>query len=383
MHRSQAIPAADMNAGTATDKTTTETISIPLRLRPAAGTPPLAKGSGHGRRSVLLRQKLTAQYWQQRNHATSPPGAAGQPKMGAPAAWLARSLAQRMPGALARWLDWVACLLALRCWLARYLLAFCWPLAACFPSDCPTASHLHAAMDMLASILRGLVGGTAGLIKMPPTTLPAIWQGKTPGAYTTVPSAELDACATTATPPSETSPWSHRTARDCTLWKTMAPVAWRVEGRSSSSTASLSSGLAGERSLLHFAACRATVLALSMRVIAGLSDARREHKSHDIDRCLVPDVRAAVQHLASPAGGGHKPLLVAHDWGAGVDAGQDVSYLGGSVQHTAGYVSLSNPPSEAFNRGMKRLSQLWASAYMIFFQAHSCQSCCSAHATHG
>ena len=110
--------------------------------------------------------------------------------------------------------------------------------------------------------------------------------------------------------------------------------------------------------LLHFVALGHPVLALSMRGY-GLSDKPAGRESYDIDRCLVPDVRAAVQHLASSAGGGHKPLLVAHDWGAGV-CWPYVSYLGGSVE-TAGYVSLSNPPSEAFNRGMKRPSQLWAS----------------------
>ena len=216
-------------------------------------------------------------------------------------------------------------------------------------------------MDMLASILRGLVGGVVGFLKMPPTTLPAIWQGKGPGAYAAVSSL---GCALLG----DTSGFKDVTLKSpdgTSLHAVEDDGSSRVEGKR---PIVFVHGfpelwLSWHAQLRYFAALGHPVLALSMRGY-GLSSKPQGMENYDVDRCLVPDVRAAVQHMSST---GQKPLLVAHDWGAGV-CWPYVSYLGGDME-TAGYVSLSNPPPEAFARGMKKASQLWASAYMIFFNA--------------
>lgn len=82
---------------------------------------------------------------------------------------------------------------------------------------------------------------------------------------------------------------------------------------------------------------------------------------------LGEDITAAVAHAAAACGNSAKPLLVAHDWGAAV-CWSWVCYAGGK-DRVAGYCSLSNAPSEAFAKSLTSLSQIWASAYMIFFNA--------------
>ena len=118
--------------------------------------------------------------------------------------------------------------------------------------------------------------------------------------------------------------------------------------------------------LATFAAAGHPVLALSMRGY-GLSDKPGGVANYDTVP-LTQDIAAAVAHAATANGADSagKPLLVAHDWGAGV-CWAYVSHAGGDAS-IAGYASLSNPPSEAFAKNMGA-SQIWASAYMIFFNA--------------
>ena len=114
--------------------------------------------------------------------------------------------------------------------------------------------------------------------------------------------------------------------------------------------------------LRFFIAAGHPVLALSMRGY-GASDKPKGIHNYHIYNCLTKDISAAVNYMADP---NTKPLLVAHDWGAGVSWAYVSEGVSKNAWDVAGYVSLSNPPGECFKSNMGA-RQMWASIYMVFF----------------
>ena len=94
----------------------------------------------------------------------------------------------------------------------------------------------------------------------------------------------------------------------------------------------------------------------------GASDKPEGIAKYHLFDCLAQDVRAAVNHMRALG----KPLLVAHDWGAATSWAYVGQGVGAGEWDVAGYVSLSNPPSELFRKNLTR-RQMWASLYMVFF----------------
>jgi len=115
--------------------------------------------------------------------------------------------------------------------------------------------------------------------------------------------------------------------------------------------------------LKYFSKLGHPVMALSMRGY-GLSDKPKDLKSYD-SFVMVEDIRGAIEYLVNECGGS-TPLLVAHDWGAGIC--WEYAKQGKTTDHKeiAGYVSLAIPPGECFEANLG-LKQLWASLYMVFF----------------
>jgi len=121
--------------------------------------------------------------------------------------------------------------------------------------------------------------------------------------------------------------------------------------------------------LEHFAAAGHPVLALSQRGYGASDKPEGVEKYHMWDR-LAKDVGAAVDHMADDAG--MKPLLVAHDFGAGVSW----AYVGEGVAAkewpVAGYVAMAVPPTELFRKNSKGgLAAIWGGLYMMFYNMPS------------
>ena len=122
--------------------------------------------------------------------------------------------------------------------------------------------------------------------------------------------------------------------------------------------------LAWKPQLEHSVGLGHSVLALSMRGY-GLSDQPSEVAKYHTDH-LVEDVEAAIN--AVTVEGLPSPLLVAHDWGAGV--AWEYLHLPNIEAKVAGYVALATPPSEGVIREIEGLkAQLLASMYVPFFNA--------------
>lgn len=121
--------------------------------------------------------------------------------------------------------------------------------------------------------------------------------------------------------------------------------------------------------LEHFVSLGHPVLALSKRGY-GASDKPVGIDKYHMYNCLAEDVAVAVDFIAGAAG--TKPLLVAHDFGAGVSW----AYVGRSVAAkewpVAGYVAMAVPPTELMVRNSKGgLAAIWAGLYMMFFNLPS------------
>lgn len=110
------------------------------------------------------------------------------------------------------------------------------------------------------------------------------------------------------------------------------------------------------------------ILALNMRGY-GMSDKPVGIEQYSMYEHLVKDIHAAIEYATNELvekGEKMKPLLVAHDWGAGVCWSYVCQKQTIDNELVAGYVSLAVPPSKAFEENMT-LKQAWASLYMIFF----------------
>lgn len=115
--------------------------------------------------------------------------------------------------------------------------------------------------------------------------------------------------------------------------------------------------------LEHFARQGHPVLALDMRGY-GLSDKPKGLDNYQLN-LLLDDIRAAVQYQTQEAKG-ETPLLVAHDWGAGICWAYACQGKTTKDKEIAGYVTLAIPPGEMFESKMG-FKQFWASLYMLFF----------------
>ena len=117
--------------------------------------------------------------------------------------------------------------------------------------------------------------------------------------------------------------------------------------------------------LEHFSAQGHPVLALSKRGY-GASDKPEGIENYHMWDCLAKDVGAAVDFMTGPDGA--KPLLVAHDFGAGISwafCGEGVAAKEWSV---AGFAALAVPPMELMRRNSKGgLAAIWAGLYMMFY----------------
>jgi pimeloyl-ACP methyl ester carboxylesterase len=243
--------------------------------------------------------------------------------------------------------------------------------AASHPSSCPAAQQrgpaaaaVAASMGVLGDVGQLAAGVVVMLVKLPFVVLPAIWKGKAPGRFDPAPSLGaallgkqsgfVDVFLTSADGTRlhavEDDQSRRKPGRRPIVFVHGFPELW----------------LSWRAQLEHYVGRGHPVLALSMRGY-GLSDKPPGVADYNTVKCLVPDVAAAVAHAAAAGGAGCKPLLVAHDWGAGV-CWPFVSWAGGD-DLVAGYVSLSNAPSEAFAKSMATPSQMWASSYMLFFNA--------------
>ena len=109
------------------------------------------------------------------------------------------------------------------------------------------------------------------------------------------------------------------------------------------------------------------ILSLDMRGY-GMSDKPVGIDQYRVYEHLVKDIGAAIDCASrlNQKGEKMKPLLVAHDWGAGVCWSYVCQKQTIDNELLAGYVSLAVPPSKAFEDNMT-LKQGWASLYMIFF----------------
>ena len=229
-------------------------------------------------------------------------------------------------------------------------------------------------MGLLGAIVRTLVGGVVGALKLPFVIVPAILRGRTPPAFTA--GSPLGAALLEEDVAFISSRWPGRPCppfRDVQLTSADGTKLHAVEDDGSRRAEGRRPivfvhgfpelWISWRRQLLHYAAQGHPVLALSMR---GYGSSAKPAGLAAYDTVpLCDDIRAAVARAAGD--GPAKPLLVAHDWGAGV-CWSYVSHAAGD-ETVAGYVSLSNPPTEAFRKGLSSLRQMWASAYMVFFNA--------------
>lgn len=226
---------------------------------------------------------------------------------------------------------------------------------------------------LLSFGLRAIFGAIAGCLKMPPFILGALARGKAPPAYS-ADGIELGAAVLRHTVSRDLSSGGADDFEDLAI---SSADGTRLHAVVDSGTHRLKGKrpivfvhgfpelwVSWHKQLERFASAGHPVLALSMRGY-GMSDKPAGLEKYDLSRCLVEDVRAAVSHAAA-MGDGLAPLLVAHDWGAGVSwhyVCQDRTVSSGEV---AGYVSLSNPPAEGFKANMNP-TLAWASLYMLFF----------------
>ena len=208
-------------------------------------------------------------------------------------------------------------------------------------------------------ILRSAAGVIAGALKLPAVFIPALVRGAGPPSFTLQPSLKADAVPELPLVDVEL------VSRDGTRLHAVVDNG--------------SKRVAGKRPIVfvhgypegwwsyvpqlsHFLNSGHPVLALSMRGY-GASDKPESLAKYHLFDCLAHDVRAAVQHMLGLQQHG-KPLLVAHDWGAGVAWAYVGQGVGAGEWDVAGYVSLSNPPGELFKRNMT-FRQMWASLYMV------------------
>lgn len=106
------------------------------------------------------------------------------------------------------------------------------------------------------------------------------------------------------------------------------------------------------------------VLALDMRGY-GLSDKPKNLDQFHMFNNVVEDIRSAVQYFTKECNN-ETPLLVAHDWGAGVCWPYVCQSQTTQNKEVVGYVTLAIPPGEMFQAKMG-WKQFWASLYMLFF----------------
>eukprot|EP01046_Picozoa_sp_COSAG06_P019935 COSAG06_NODE_1439_length_9457_cov_9.548942_2_plen_261_part_00 len=222
-------------------------------------------------------------------------------------------------------------------------------LALGFAAAGVAGTVLSCAVYGPGTVAKNVIGSLVGALKMPTVTLPAILKGRSPPRFT-------------AGSPLGAELMTESGFCDVYLRSTDGTRLHAVEDDGKRR-------LPGKRSIVmvhgfpelwvswrsqlsHFAAAGHPVLALSMRGY-GLSDKPAGLGAFDTVP-LTQDIRAAVAHASG--GGDLKPLLVAHDWGAGV-CWPYVSHASGD-ETVAGYVSLSNPPSEAFAKGFSKPSQV-------------------------
>ena len=217
----------------------------------------------------------------------------------------------------------------------------------------------------LGAFVRLVVGVVVGIVRMPVAIIPAMCRGKSPPAFALAPSLGAEALDTAFRDVWLTSADGTRLhavedngdlrerGKRPLVFVHGFPELW----------------ISWKPQLQRFVKLGHPVLALSLRGY-GLSDKPTRVSSYDVHGTLVHDIHAAVQYAQGTGTvdiAGQAPLLVAHDWGAGVCW----AYVGQrlSTEQVIGYVSLSNPPTEMFLHGLTGCRQLWASAYIAFFNA--------------
>ena len=221
------------------------------------------------------------------------------------------------------------------------------------------------ALGPIFWLLRLFIGLLVGALRMPFLVLPALYRRKCPPPFVTADSLGADAVAKAHA--NEYHDVFFNSADGTQLHAVEDLGARRVRGRR---PLIFVHGwpelwISWLPQLNYFVNLGHPVLALSMRGY-GLSDKPRDRENYDLNNgTVVGDIRAAVAHASR--GNSLKPLLIAHDWGAGVCW----AYVSQSAaeQLVAGYVSLSNPPTEAMINSLASCCQAWASLYMIFFNA--------------
>ena len=211
---------------------------------------------------------------------------------------------------------------------------------------------------MVQVVLRSAAGAVAGAVRMPAFVIPGLLRGAAPPSFTPQPSLKAD-----AVPELPLQDVELVSLDGTKLHAVVDDGGKRVAGkRPIVFVHGYPDGwFCYVPQLGHFIDLGHPVLALSMRGY-GASDKPEGVAKYHLFDCLAQDVRAAVNHMRALG----KPLLVAHDWGSATSWAYVGQGVGAGEWDVAGYVSLSNPPSELFRKNLTR-RQMWASLYMVFF----------------